>query len=223
MRTLAIGDIHGCHTALTALLEQVQPQPTDRVIFLGDYVDRGPASRAVIESLIDLSNACSTVFLRGNHEDMMLDARKEIGNLRLWQGCGGAETLLSYGAANGQNWIEAIPAAHWKFLERTQSYFESEEHIFVHGCVDPELAMEEQSDWLMYWENFERIQPHRSGKRIICGHTPQRAGQINNVGFAACVDTGAVYGGWLSCLEANSGEYWQANEKAKTRAGKLEP
>ena len=223
MRTLAIGDIHGCHTALTTLLEQVQLQSTDKVIFLGDYVDRGPASRAVIESLIHLSKTCSAVFLRGNHEEMMLDAREEFGGLRLWKGCGGVETLLSYGAVNGQTWIEAIPAAHWRFLERTRKYFESEAHIFVHGCVDPELAMEEQSDLWLYWENFEQIRPHRSGKRIICGHTPQRAGQINDVGFAACVDTGAVYGGWLTCLDVDSGEYWQANENAKARAGKLAP
>src|SRR6266550_3145025 len=97
MRTLAIGDIHGCNAALSALLEQVQPDPADQIIFLGDYIDRGPASRAVIDTLLELRKSCSTVFLRGNHEVMILDARDDSTKANLWQSYGGLEALISYG------------------------------------------------------------------------------------------------------------------------------
>lgn len=112
MRTLAIGDIHGCNAALRALLEKVRPESTDQVIFLGDYIDRGPASRAVIHTLLELRKACTTVFLRGNHEVMILDARGDATKASLWQSYGGLETLVSYGvnyANYGPDWVQAIP------------------------------------------------------------------------------------------------------------------
>jgi serine/threonine protein phosphatase 1 len=87
--------------------------------------------------------------------------------------------------------------------------------------LDPELDMTDQSDRLLFWEFFEQIQPHKSGKRIICGHSPSRSGEIKNVGFAVCIDTGPAIGGWLTCLEVDSGKYWQANEKAHTRDASL--
>jgi serine/threonine protein phosphatase 1 len=224
MRTLAIGDIHGCDAALRALLEKVRPESTDQVIFLGDYIDRGPASRAVIDTLLELRKACATVFLRGNHEVMILEARSDSTKANLWQSYGGLETLVSYGVNYdnyGPDWVQAIPVAHWEFLERTTRYFANERHIFVHACLDPELNMEEQPDWLLYWEYFDRLQPHSSEKRIICGHSPQRSGQIKDVGFAACLDTGPASGGWLTCLDVDSGKYWQANENGSVRDGVL--
>jgi serine/threonine protein phosphatase 1 len=221
MRTLAIGDIHGCHTALDCLLGAVQPGPKDQIVFLGDYIDRGPASRAVIDSLLGLRNTCSAVFLRGNHEVMILEARDDRLKANLWQSYGGQETLFSYGISYRQDWAAAIPALHWDFLERTVRFHETDRHIFVHACLDPELDLSEQTDWLLFWEFFDRLEPHPSGKRIICGHTSQRSAQIKDVGFAACIDTGAGKGGWLTCLDADSGQYWQANEDGNTREGSL--
>jgi serine/threonine protein phosphatase 1 len=98
MRTLAIGDIHGCNTALTNLLKAVQPSREDQIIFLGDYIDRGPSSREVIETLLGLQKSCSPIFLRGNHEVMILDAHNDPLKSDLWQSYGGLETLFSYGA-----------------------------------------------------------------------------------------------------------------------------
>jgi serine/threonine protein phosphatase 1 len=221
MRVLAIGDIHGCNEALSALLKEVQPGPEDEVIFLGDYIDRGPASREVIDTLIKLKQTCSIVFLRGNHEVMILDAREDTLKSNLWQSYGGLETLYSYGAGYRDDWFAAIPAAHWKFFEETKRHFENDTHIFVHACLDPELNLDEQPDWLLYWEFFERLKPHKTGKQIICGHSVQRSGQINDVGFAACIDTGPATGGWLTCLDVNSGKFWQANEKGDKRDGTL--
>jgi serine/threonine protein phosphatase 1 len=221
MRTLAIGDIHGCHVALTMLLEQVAPRPSDRLVFLGDYIDRRPASREVVESLLDLSRKCASVFLRGNHEAMILDAREDALKANVWQSYGGFEALISYGAEYNQNWASVIPDSHWNFFERTARHFETEDHIFIHACLDAEADMEDQPDWLLYWESLDRLKPHKSGKRIVCGHSPQRSGQILDLGFALCIDTGAVNGGWLTCLDVSSGAWWQSNEKRQTRLGSI--
>ena len=221
MRTLAIGDIHGCHTALLSLLKNVQPAPGDRIVFLGDYIDRGPASRQVLETLLDLSKTCSPIFLRGNHEVMILDARHDPLKASLWMSYGGLDALFSYGAEYRPDWSAAIPERHWKFFEHTARFFETDSHIFVHAGWDPALAMKEQPDWLLFWEYFDRAQPHQSGKQIVCGHTPQRSGEINHRRFAVCIDTGPALGGWLTCLEPSSGNFWQANEKAQVRGGAL--
>jgi len=221
MRTLAIGDIHGCNTALVTLLETVQPLREDRIVFLGDYIDRGPTSRQVIETLLDLKKSCSPVFIRGNHEIMILDSREDSLKDNLWQSYGGLDTLFSYGANYRQDWASLIPDSHWGFFEGTTRYFETDTNIFVHACLDPDLDLEEQPDWLLYWEFFDRIQPHKSGKIIVCGHSPQRPGLIKDVGFALCIDTGPATGGWLTCLDVSSGKYWQASEKGDTRDGRL--
>jgi serine/threonine protein phosphatase 1 len=150
---------------------------------------------------------------------MILEARHDPLKANLWQSYGGFETLISYSAEYRKDWPSAIPESHWQFLERTIPFFETPNCIFVHACLAPDLDMKEQPDWLLYWEFFDRIQPHKSGKKIICGHSPQRSGQIKDLGYAACIDTGPAVGGWLTCLDAGSGQYWQANEKGETRTG----
>ncbi len=221
MRTLAIGDIHGCHNALTALLREVRPTITDQVLFLGDYIDRGPDSRGVIETLLKLQSQCKTVFLRGNHELMMLDARESFLKADIWLGCGGFETLVSYGVELDGNWVAAISETHWLFFERTVRFFETVNQIFVHGCLDPDLDLNDQPDWILFWEYFESMRKHKSGKRVVCGHTPQPLGLPRKTDYAVCIDTAAVYGAWLTCLDVDSNEYWQANEKGEIRPGKL--
>jgi serine/threonine protein phosphatase 1 len=175
----------------------------------------------VINTLLSLQTRCKTVFLRGNHEAMMLDARESLLNSEMWQNCGGLETVISYGAEGRVDWESFVPDAHWSFLEQTVRTFETPTQIFVHGCLDPNLDLDEQADWFLFWENFERMRPHKSGKRVICGHTPQPKGLIQDVGFAVCIDTGAIYGGWLTCLDVDSDEYWQANERGEIRQNKL--
>jgi serine/threonine protein phosphatase 1 len=141
---LAIGDIHGCHAALTRLVREVHPAPNDRIVFLGDYIDRGPASRLVMDWLVAEQRPYSTVFLRGNHEVMILEAHDDPLKANLWLSYGGLETLASYSAEYQTDWPSAIPETHWKFLDRTIPFFETEKHIFVHACLDPELEMNEQ-------------------------------------------------------------------------------
>jgi len=116
------------------LLAQVQPNPKDQLVFLGDYIDRGPASRQVIETLLEVRGCWSTVFLRGNHEVMILDARDDTLKDNLWQSYGGLETLFSYDLNYRQDWVSKIPDSHWEFLERTNRLFRNR-HTHFRACL----------------------------------------------------------------------------------------
>src|SRR5687767_8328105 len=131
MRTLAIGDIHGCPAALDALLAAARPAADDVLVFLGDYVDRGPDSRGVIDRLLALRKAHRVVALRGNHELMMLRARADRTEYRMWCEVGGLQCLGSYGPAPGRaGTLADVPAEHWRFLEEEcGDYYETDTHI----------------------------------------------------------------------------------------------
>jgi serine/threonine protein phosphatase 1 len=212
-RHLAIGDIHGCITALKTLVDFVAPRPSDTIVTLGDYIDRGPDSRAVLDFIINLDEMHQLIPLRGNHEIMMLDARQKKSWLASWLSYGGEATLQSYGGS-----FADVPYAHYDFLEnRLVSYNECETHFFVHAFAESHLALEEQSDATLYWRKYQNPQPHCSGKIMVCGHTAQQSGQPSNDGHSVCIDTWAHGGGWLSCLDVASGTLWQANEAGETR------
>ena len=217
-RTLALGDVHGAATALVTLLATIEPGPDDLVIPLGDYVDRGPGSAAVIATLLDLAGRCHLMPIRGNHDQLMLDARRDAADLRLWLTLGGDATLASYGGG-----IDDVPADHWAFLAKTcVDSVETATHLFVHGGVVPELPVERQSPGVLQWQPFPPASPHVSGKTVVCGHTWQRDGRPRSVGHAVCLDTGAERpGGWLTALDVATGDYWQADESGDLRTGTL--
>jgi serine/threonine protein phosphatase 1 len=220
MRHLAIGDVHGCLRSLAALIDLVGPQADDVLVMVGDFVDRGPSSRGVLDLLIGLEGLVKLVALRGNHEDVMLRARHSRDSLKSWLEMGGDWALRSYGGRAAT--LADVPEEHWRFLERTRPFFETETHFFVHAGVDPTLPLAEQPEHLLYWRFFDDPKPHRCGKVMVCGHTTQRSGVPLDRGHAVCIDTGAEYGGgWLTCLDVASGEYWQANERGQTRQGRL--
>ena len=221
MRLLAIGDIHGCCSALTALWRIVAPSERDTVVFLGDYVDRGPESRQVLDLLVAEAARPNRIFLRGNHEIMMLHAAENPFHADSWKDCGGLETLMSYGVRGGHDWPSKIPDAHWNFIQATVPYFETEKHLFVHACLDAELDLKEQMEDMLYWQTFEQLWPHKSGKKVVCGHTTLAGGKIADVEYGVCLETAVAYGGWLSCLDVHSGEFWQSTQEAETRTGKL--
>ena len=221
MRHLAIGDIHGCFQALSALVEFVPLEPEDVLVFLGDYVDRGPGSREVVEWVMARQKAQELIALRGNHEVMMLRARDNADDYRTWLSYGGDATLKSYASVADQGGLADVPNSHWRFLERCQPWLETDTHFFVHATVLPGLPLAEQPDYALYWEPFGELAPHESGKTVICGHTSQKSGIPANVGHAVCIDTWAYGDGWLTCLDVASGEYWQANERGSTRAAEL--
>jgi serine/threonine protein phosphatase 1 len=220
MRTLAIGDIHGCAQALCALLGAVQPTPEDVIVTLGDYVDRGPDSYGVIEQLIELRRTCRLVALRGNHEEMMLRARQNDAELGEWLLCGGKQALKSYSHNGDAGQIEDVPSEHWHFLEQVcVDWHETDTHIFVHANVHPDVPMDEQPDYMLRWESIGRewSAPHCSGKILVCGHTQQRSGVPLNLGHAVCIDTAAYANGWLTSLDTGTGLIWQANQQGRRR------
>ena len=222
MRVLAIGDIHGCLGPLNALLDVVKPTRDDLLVTLGDYVDRGPDSRGVLDRLIELRAQLNLVCIRGNHEQMMVDAvRGTRSDLKMWLGVGGVETLASYGIVPGREaTLDAIPLEHWDFLhDSLVNYHETEHFIFAHATVLPDYDMPDQPDYALLWEFLPDAMRHHSGKLVVCGHTNQRSGVPKVVPGAVCIDTTAYRGGWLTCLDARSGRYWQADLKGNTREG----
>jgi serine/threonine protein phosphatase 1 len=216
-RLFAIGDIHGCLLALETLLASLQLRDDDRLVFLGDYIDRGPDSRGVLEVMIELERQKRHLFLRGNHEAWMLKARVDRSWLHSWWEVGGLETVESYEAQT----LTDIPREHWAFLERTRLFWESQGHIFVHGASG-QGPLEETPEYLLLWRRIFDIEPHPSGKRVICGHTSQKSGRPLDRDFAVCIDTFAHGGGWLTALEVSSDEVFQANELGQTRNGSLD-
>lgn len=212
-RTIAIGDIHGCARALEVLLELIQPAPEDLIVTLGDYVDRGPESRQVIDRMIQLQEQCRVVPLLGNHEYMLLEALDQKMLLNFWMQCGGQQTLESYGGT-----IDQIPAEHLDFIRNCQRYFETESHLFFHANFDPGASPDNQPDQLLLWEHLghSRPTPHTSGKCVIVGHTPQPDGRVLNLEHVICLDTYCFGGGCLTAMDVHSQKIWQVNKRGIT-------
>ena len=226
-RHLAIGDIHGCFDALQTLQDFVDFTLDDVLITLGDYVNRGPKSKAVIQWLIEADTKFDLKPLRGNHEIMMLSARDDELRFERFLRVGGDNTLRSYlsGSVSGQRSIglDDIPQDHWDFLDsRLLEYYEIDDYFFVHANAYPDIPLNEQPEFMLYWEKFNDPPKHESGNTMICGHSSQRSGLPLFNENAICIDTKAHAGGWLSCLHVEARFIWQANEKGETRKFWLE-
>lgn len=217
-RTIAIGDIHGCSAALVTLLHAVAPQADDCLVVLGDYIDRGPDTRAAIDALLSAGKHCRLVALLGNHEEMLLDARAgdDPQALCRWLQAGGTATLDSYGYGIGP---DRLPEEHAAFVEHSLPWYETGTHIFVHANYDANEPMENQSAFALRWEPLrEQVPPrHISGKTVIAGHTPQSDGTIFDRGYLKCIDTHCYAGGWLTALDVADGQLWQANQQGELR------
>jgi serine/threonine protein phosphatase 1 len=220
---LAIGDIHGCFTALETLAAAVPFSADDLLVTLGDYVDRGPDSRAVVDWLIERWRLGTLIPLRGNHELMMQEARVFKGLWNTWLSFGGDATLASYAPPGRDGRFDDVPEEHWEFFERScRDYYETETHFFVHANADPQLPLDKQSAPTLFWEKFYDPPPHVSGKIMVCGHTAQKSGLPKNLGHAVCIDTWVYGDGWLTCLDIATGRFWQANQKRESRRGNLD-
>jgi serine/threonine protein phosphatase 1 len=223
MRELAIGDIHGCARSFSALLEVLKPERTDTIVLLGDYIDRGPDSCEVLDMILELNQRCTVIALAGNHEKMLLQARSESDMLREWLRQGGQATLDSYLQSGYPGGIDTIPARHWRFLlEQTLDYWETDNCIFVHATIDPELDLHEQPDFLLFWQSFADPTIHKSGRQIICGHTSQKSGLPAVFDRGVCIDTWACGGGWLTCFDTGQQTFIQCNESRKHRTFDLQ-
>jgi len=183
---------------------------------LGDYVDRGPNSRGVIDELIRLESQCHLVALQGNHEEMMLDVIRQKQPPYRWLQYGGVDTLDSYGFCGNMN---VIPDEHQAFFDRLVDFHETDEHIFVHANYDPDLPLPKQGKHVLRWQKLTDVTPgpHCSGKRVVLGHTHDRAGELFDLGYLVCLDTYCYGGGWLTALDVGSGQLWQADLAGQLR------
>jgi serine/threonine protein phosphatase 1 len=215
-RTIAIGDIHGCSAALDALLGAIRPRSEDCIVTLGDYINRGPDSRGVIERLIELKSRCRLVPLLGNHDQMLLDVRSRKYPIYWLLDIGGTATLDSYGTGRD---LHLIPDEHYEFLESCLDYYETDTLIFVHANYSPDVPMDEQHVGMMRWESIRGMTPgpHESGKTVIVGHSSQKSGEILDLGHMMCIDTFCFGGGWLTALDVQTQEVWQADRDGNLR------
>jgi len=205
-RILAVGDVHGCSHRLRQLLDRIEIDPrTDVLVFVGDYLDRGPDARGTIDTLLEIKATCpNTVFLRGNHESMFLNYYTEGRDEALFLYNGGTSTLDSYGlplaeARRGSG----FPEDHLHFLSALPLFYETEQYLFVHAGVRPGIPLADQTPDDLLWIRHEFIESDEDfGRIVVFGHTPLPEPLIesNKIG----IDTGAVYGGRLTCIELPS-------------------
>lgn len=216
-RTLAIGDIHGCDVALKTVLEQLDPRGDDTLVVLGDIVDRGPGSRQAIEQLVALSERCRVIPIFGNHEEMMLSANSSGEWSDGWLAFGGRQTLDSYGGS-----LENVPVEHWEFIKSARNYWVSDGSVFVHANLEPGVPLERQVPEWLRWKHLDNLKlPVLPGRRIICGHTPQKTGVPLVAPGWVCIDTFACGSGWLTGLDVDTNQYVQARQSGQVRKGKL--
>jgi serine/threonine protein phosphatase 1 len=208
MACFVIGDIHGCLAELSCLVDNLPLQHADRIVFLGDYIDRGPDSRGVVSYLISMAKSVDNeiVFLKGNHEDMMLAYLGFDGHYGdMFLANGGHNTLTSYGIAapafSPVSAMARIPADHLEFLLNLEKYHVHDSFLCVHAGVRPLRPLAAQSDLDMLWIRNEFIAgPHRLPYTVIFGHTPHKE-VLFDLPSKIGIDTGVVYGGKLSCIE----------------------
>ena len=190
---IAIGDVHGCLKSLEAMLEKLKPYYDRKFIFVGDYIDRGPSSKQVVDRLLEFQHEVDCVFIRGNHEQMLLDAFNE-DKISLWMMNGGRTTLQSYGLSPNDG---SLPEEHVTFYENTKLYYETEDYFFVHAGISPGKTIEESLKSEDDKHEFLWERSHLNAfetpweKTVVFGHTPrpQPLKKDKMIG----IDTGCVY------------------------------
>jgi hypothetical protein len=217
VRIYAVGDIHGRSDLLSRVLRGIgadcRRRPADRSItlFIGDYIDRGPDSRSVLDLLLRWRQNNETVFIRGNHEIFLPRFLADSRTLDAWRQNGGLETLLSYGLKPTVNpdrheqvrladeLADALPKQHLDFLDSLDLSFSCGDYLFVHAGIRPGVPIREQTEDDMLWIREEFLAHEQPFERfVVHGHTPVsvpdlRSNRIN-------IDTGAFATGRLTCI-----------------------
>ncbi len=225
MKCYVIGDVHGCLSELAALSESLPLEPGDTVVFLGDYIDRGPESKGVIDYVIRWRGRGEqkTVFLRGNHEDMMLSYMGLSGNHGdAFLMNGGLATLASYGVAaparsspgagDGQRLLAALPPEHVAFYMGLDLWYFVDDFLCLHAGINPARSWDEQTGEELIWIRHEFIaNRHTLPQTVLFGHTPMKE-VFFDLPYKIGLDTGLVYGNALSCLEVTGRMLYQVRK-----------
>lgn len=221
MRTLVISDIHGELAKFEKLLSAASYQAgKDQLILLGDYIDRGPNSRGVMEKVMQLKKE-GAIVLKGNHDDMMEKAFEEESHMKGWLRNGGIQTLLSYGyelpradTSGLDQLIEKIKPLtkteaveeHLAFFHELGHYYETDDYIFVHAGIHPATPLASTDPFVLMWIREEFHDGYNGEKKVVFGHTPTHNlhdgcevyfGSNNIIG----IDGGCVFGGRLNAFE----------------------
>jgi serine/threonine protein phosphatase 1 len=211
-KIFAIGDIHGYILKLDRLMAKLNVDAEkDTLVFIGDYIDRGPDSRGVIDKILDIRNRIKNVVcLLGNHEQMFLNYYLEQRDEELFMHNGGISTLISYGFTREGRKDLNVPDKHMEFFTTLRPYYETDDYIFVHAGLKPGIPIDRQNIEDLIWIRYEFINsPYDFGKVVIFGHTPlsftEPLTDKNKIGL----DTGAVYGGKLTCIELTEMKIYQ--------------
>ena len=201
-RIFAVGDIHGCAKELEALLRKIKLSNDDLIIFLGDYIDRGPDARRVVDLILELSSMRKVITLRGNHESLLLDFldRPESQGSGLFVMNGGTSTLANYAESTGSF---NFPEEHLKFFRGLRLFYETDDYFFVHAGV-PEKPLStlnpEKDEFTLLWTRQPFLSSQYDwGKTIVHGHTPVQAPDVKKNRIN--VDTGCVYDNCLTAIE----------------------
>jgi serine/threonine protein phosphatase 1 len=200
-KTFVVGDIHGCFDMLKRLLDEIPwRQGRDRLVFVGDCIDRGPHSKAVVDSILSLIQRDPQVScLLGNHEAMLLDYLAGI-DPEVYLANKGGTTLRDYQAERPKRWGPLVPPDHMAFYRSLRPFLELERYYVVHAGFRPGIEIERQALEDMVWIREPFISSEYDfGKKVIFGHTPfsRPLTMENKIG----IDTGAVYGNRLTCIE----------------------
>lgn len=208
-RIFAIGDIHGCMDKLGMLIDLLDfADARDTLVFIGDYIDRGPHSFEVVEYLIRLKKRHQNiVFLKGNHEDMLVKYLSGVDRFT-YLANGGRQTLDSYLKQDRKPKTFPIPDSHLEFFKSLVLFFETDQYIFVHAGLKKKIPLNLQNTEDLLWIRNEFIQSdYDFGKQVVFGHTPFPKPLVlpNKIG----IDTGAVYGNKLTCVQLPELEFYQ--------------
>lgn len=203
LRHFVIGDIHGHITALDAILNVISPTASDRITFLGDYVDHGPESKAVLDTLIGLGSIAFS--MAGNHERYLLAAYSDAAVEREWLRHGGLHTLDSFAANHARD----LPRHYIDWLAELPWYTETAMHVFVHAGINPNVPLHMNNEEDLLWKHQPQPYTLKSGKTLVCGHTPCKQAQI--LPGYICLDTNIANGGVLTCLNLQTMETWSAD------------
>ena len=211
-KIFAIGDIHGCFDKLQRLILEIKADPAnDTLVFIGDYIDRVDGGRDVVDYILKLKKTFQNVIcLRGNHESMLLRFLDGVED-DIYLANGGFATLKAYGISRSDApkvRKKKIPPDHLKFFKTLLPYYETDQFIFVHAGLIPGRELNEQSLYDMQWIRQTFIDSDDDfGKRVVFGHThfSEPLVEDNKIG----IDTGAVYGGMLTCVELPALKFYQ--------------
>jgi len=208
-RTYALSDIHGCLDKLRRLVARCEADAAGgaaKFMFLGDYIDRGPDSRGVIEFIMAMQarDPDGVICLIGNHEDMALNAIDDPREIDLWvHRNSGDKALASYGVAQPSE----LPADHVAWLRALKTHHDDGLRFFVHAGIDPSRPLDRQERHDMLWMREPFLSDTREfGRFVVHGHTPIRSGQPDLRSNRVNIDTAAVLGGPLTAAVFEGGK-----------------